>query len=271
MKLARTSLKPLEIWRPDVNVRDAVDFGRSLAVVMLRGGSGGTVTQTGARPQQRLVLYEREDCPYSRLVREALSRLDLDALIKPCPPGEEVHRAELRDLSGEERVPFLIDDNTYRRIHDSHRIVSYLFERYGSGPVPAALRFEILSELTSKAASYARGFELRYRAPSQQPERPLELWNYEASPYCRRVRERLSELGLPYVSHNLARHSPRRAAFAERYGRLQFPRLADPNTSFSTFESEDIVSYLDATYGAGHARDVRGAALMQQAFAKQIG
>src|ERR1700712_2503311 len=109
MQIAGTSLRPLELWRPDVTLGEARNFASALAAAVVRGGSGARVTFAGPRPTDVLVLFERESCPYSRLVRETLSELDVDALIKPCPPGELTHNRELRDLSGKSEVPFLID------------------------------------------------------------------------------------------------------------------------------------------------------------------
>lgn len=248
MKIAGTSLKPLEIWRTDVHAQDTVDFGRSLAATLLRAGSGGVVTAIGLRPKGRLVLYERETCPYSRLAREALSQLDLDVLIKPCPPGEWRHHGELRALSGGDQVPFLVDEGARVMLGESRRIVRYLFERYGEGVVQWTLRSHKLAELTSRLASHVRGKTDAARMPAPYPARPLELWSYEASPYSRIVRERLGELALPYVCHNLARRSPRRPIFAARHGRMQFPLLVDPNTNAILFESGDILRYLNEQY-----------------------
>lgn len=248
MQIAGTSLKPLEVWRRDVSKDQALDFARSLAATMVRGGSGGVVTALGARPIGQLVLYERETCPYSRLVREALSALDLDALIKPCPPGEWRHRGELRLLSGAEKVPFLVDEGAGVMLADSQHIIAYLFERYGQQRVPLQLRFQPLAELTSKLASRLRGKDDKAHQRATPPLRPLELWSYEASPYSRVVREQLGELGIPYVSHNLARGSSRRAVFAAEHGREQFPLLHDPNTNVMMFESDDIVRYLKDQY-----------------------
>jgi len=248
MKIAGTSLKPLEIWRADVHADDAIDFGRSLAATLLRAGSGGLVTQLGPRPKGRLVLYERETCPYSRLVREALSHLDLDVLIKPCPPGEWRHHGELRALSGDDKVPLLVDEGAGVVLSESQHIVRYLFERYGKGRVPWPLRAHKLAEASSKLASRVRARDDKARVAAPYPARPLELWSYEASPYSRLVRERLGELALPYVCHNLARRSPRRPIFVAKYGRAQFPLLIDPNTNVRLFESADILRYLNDEY-----------------------
>ena len=45
------------------------------------------VGMIGPRPAKPLVLYEFEGCPFCRKVREALTVLDLEALIYPCPKG----------------------------------------------------------------------------------------------------------------------------------------------------------------------------------------
>lgn len=248
MHIAGTSLKPLELWRRDVSSAQAIDFARSIAATMVRGGSGAVVTSPGARPVGQLVLYERETCPYSRLVREALSCLDLDVLIKPCPAGDWRHRGELRKLSGKEEVPFLVDEGAHRMLGGSQQIIHYLFDRYGQHRLPLPLRFQPLAELTSKLATKLRGKENTPHETAAPPPKPLELWSYEASPYSRVVREKLGELGVPYLCRNLARGSLRRAVFVAQYGREQFPLLLDPNTNVLMFESDDIMSYLHEHY-----------------------
>lgn len=63
-------------------------FTSTLALI-LRLASGGVALrgQIGRRPVQPLRLYEYEGCPYCRKVREALSMLDLEVIILPCPKG----------------------------------------------------------------------------------------------------------------------------------------------------------------------------------------
>ena len=85
--------------------------------------------------------------------------------------------------------------------------------------------------------------------PSKAPATPLELYSFEASPFCRLVRETLCELELPYLLHNVAKGSARRDAFVELSGKMQVPYLVDPNTGIEMFESTDIIAYLEATYG----------------------
>ena len=248
MNIAGTSLKPLEIWRNDVSIADAREFVSSLTASFIRAGAGARVTAVGPRPADTLILYEMENCPFSRLVREALSELDLDAIIKPCPPGEDCHRAELRRLTGDETVPYLIDRGLGVALHESGRIVRHLFTHYGTGRIPARFAQTAAVLYTSKLASRLRGGKRAYQPPAVRPPFPLELWNYEGSPYCRLVREQLDAHGLSYVSRNLARESPRRAAFLERFGKLQFPCLYDPNVDRTLFETASILEHVRCLY-----------------------
>ena len=248
MQIAGTSLRPLELWRNDVSIDDARNFASALAAAAVRAGSGARVRFAGPRPTEQLVLFERESCPHSRLVRECLNELDVDALVKPCPLGEIPHNRELRNVSGKGEVPFLLDRSQRVSLGGSDNIVHYLTTNYGVRRAPARLRGGPLALLSSRVATGLRGGELMYNRPRRSPELPLELWNYEASPYCRLVRERLGQLGIAYVSHNLARHSPKRDAFCARFGRMQFPYLFDPNTNVGMFESAAILRYLEETY-----------------------
>lgn len=247
MEILGTSLRPLEIWRSDVSLEQARTFGTSLLATMVRLGSGAMVHGVGPRPHDALVLYELEWCPFSRIVREALSELDLDALIKPCPAGESMHHRELAQF-GESKFPYLIDRSAGVQLGDSAKIVEHLYSQYGDGsPVPVRMR-GALARSSSKLASELRAAK-KYELPGERPELTLELWNYEASPYCRIAREELARLGLPYVSRNLARNSPRREAFRARFGRLQFPRLYDPNRSEGLFETHAVIQHVQTNYG----------------------
>jgi glutathione S-transferase len=247
MQIAGTSLRPLEIWRSDVSLDEARNFATSTLATIVRLGSGGMVHGVGPRPHDALVLYELEWDPASRIVREALSELDLDALIKPCPSGESMHHRELAQL-GESQFPYLIDRSAGVQLGDSTKIVEHLYASYGDGsPVPVRMR-GALARLSSKLASELRRSK-PYELPGERPELTLELWNYEASPYCRIAREELARLGLPYVSKNLARSSPRREDFRARFSREQFPRLYDPNNKTGLFETEAIVMHLQTFYG----------------------
>ena len=97
----------------------------------------------------------------------------------------------------------------------------------------------------------------------------LALWSFESSPYTRLVRERMSELELAYVVHNLGKeqfadmgpavmrvkpgpYKPkpggRREQVLAKYGRVQVPYLEDPNTGTKLYESREIIEYLEREY-----------------------
>ena len=226
----------------------ALDVGTSIAATLARFPSGGWVGRLGRRPEQTLELYDFEACPFCRKAREALSILDLDARVRPCPKGGERFRKELLERGGKAQFPYLVDPNTGKEMYESDAIVAYLFESYGQGAPPLQLTLPIVKDVSAQLASLWRPTRgLRARA-SREPDQPLELYSYELSPFSRLAREVLCELELPYRLRNVARNSPRREAFVARSGKLMVPYLADPNTQTELFESADIVAYLEATY-----------------------
>jgi glutathione S-transferase len=226
----------------------ALDVASSYAATLARGGVGLRTVAPGPRAEKPLELYDFEACPFCRKAREALCALDLEVLVLPCPKGGPRFREEVRRRGGKAQFPYLVDPNTGKEMYESDDIVDYLFERYGSGPPPALLARGALTNLSAGLASALRPGKGAYYHPARPPERPLELYSFEASPYCRLVRESLSSLELPYRLHNVAKGSPRRAAFLQRSGRMQVPWLLDPNTGAAMFESADIVAYLERTY-----------------------
>jgi glutathione S-transferase len=195
---------------------------------------GRYVGAIGPRPEKMLELYEYEACPFCRKVREALTMLDLEVLVRPTPRRGERYRPEATKRGGQKKFPLLFDPNEDLLLYESNDIVTHLYAR-------------------SFLASMMRPTQGRAARTSRAPETPLELWSFELSPYCRRVRETLCELELPYVLHNVGKGSPRRPAFVERSGKQQVPYLEDPNTGTKMFESLDIVRYLEKTYGAPRA------------------
>jgi glutathione S-transferase len=181
-------------------------------------------------------------------VREALTNLDLDAVIYPCPKNGPRYREELIRRGGKPQFPYLVDPNTDTEMYESDDIVQYLYDSYGDGQVPLALRAGPLTMLTVALPGVLRpGLGTHYRA-ARAPEQPLELWSFEGSPFCRIVRETLCSLELPYRLHNVGKASPGRDAFVKRSGKMMVPFLSDPNTGTELFESADIKAYLEQTY-----------------------
>lgn len=229
----------------------ALDVAGSVAATLARLGAGARVGAIGRRPKEPLELYEFEGCPYCRKVREALSILDLEARVFPCPKNGPRFREEVKARGGKAQFPYLVDRSTGKAMYESDDIVRHLFAEYGGGKVPALLAAGPLTDAGAMLASALRpGRGVQYRR-ARAPEQPLELWSFEASPFCRIVRETLSSLELPYRLHNVAKGSAKRAAFVERSGKMQVPYLADPNGGVEMFESADIVAYLERSYALG--------------------
>lgn len=223
----------------------------STAASVVRFPLGLRVGPTGPRPAKLLELYDIEACPYCRKVREALTMLDLDVLVRPSPHGGTRFRPTAIELGGKKQFPLLVDPNDGGlRLYESDDIVKHLYARYGQGVPPLGLRLGTLGNMTSGVSSILRAGRGRSVRPGRTPAEPLHLWSFELSPYSRYVRESLCELELPYVLHNLGRDSARRDAFRAQHGKIMVPYLEDPNTGAKMFESRDIVRYLDTTYAS---------------------
>jgi len=231
-------------------VNRTLDVATSLFATLARLGGGLRVEKLGERPLKPLEIYEFEGCPYCRKVREVLTALDLEAVVYPCPKGGTRFRSVVRERGGKEQFPYLVDPNSGKAMYESSDIIRYLCAEYGTGSVPWLYSGGVLFDATSGLASAWRLGAGVQVAASKAPAQPLELWSFEASPYCRIARETLCSLEIPYRLHNVGKNSPSRDAFVERSGKMQVPFLADPNTQVELFESADIVHYLQATYGA---------------------
>ena len=250
---------------------ETADTAASVLATFARFGHGINSRPAARKPEQLLKLYEFEGCPYCRLVREALTELDLDAMILPCPKGGGRFRPDAIAQGGKAQFPFLVDPNTGRQLYESAEIIAYLFETYAGRSLPLSWRFRPGSIASSMVATALRPLTGTRARPSKAPEQPLKLYSFESSPFARRVRETLSELELPYHLHNLGRtrasdyippivrerlhlkttvSGENREAFVARTGRMMVPYLIDPNTGTEMFESANIRRYLEQTYAA---------------------
>jgi glutathione S-transferase len=218
------------------------------------------------RPVKPLKLYQYEACPFCKKVRENLSVLDLDCVVYPCPREtmasygymkDSRYRPAAKTVGGKAQFPLLVDENTNTVMYESDQIVKYLWKTYGnraSRAIPDKFYYEIVPGFLNQLSLFLSSFMRilpefgAMRIPSKTPDKPLELWSFEASPYCRIARERLDSLELPYVLHNMPKRSSKRKQFRIDNGKCLFPFLADPNTGFKSFESGDIVKYLNKTY-----------------------
>jgi glutathione S-transferase len=242
------SLHPLD-WSGIAN--DASSFAAT--IIRLGGGIARSGSGAGTAPPRLLELYDYEGCPYCRKVRERLCELDLDVLVLPVAHGSP-RRDDLAQLGGRVQVPYLLDPNTGAALYESEDIVAYLDDRYGMDGKGWSLRaFPLINTVDSYLASavrLARGTRVvPTLGQARRPASHLELYNMEGSPYCRKVREALTELDLEHIVRNVPTGSPKREALRALAGKVQVPYLVDPNTGEALFESDDIVAYLSDRYG----------------------
>jgi glutathione S-transferase len=111
---------------------------------------------------------------------------------------------------------------------------------------------DVASSFGATLARLGSGISIAELGP--RPDKPLALYEFEACPHCRKVREALCVLDLDALIYPCPRNGARfRPELLERGGKLQFPYLADPNSGREMYESNDIVGYLFETYGGDPA------------------
>ncbi|RVW48061.1 hypothetical protein CK203_073470 [Vitis vinifera] len=241
-------------------------------------------SKVGPRPEKPIEIYEFERLneyvdfsgygfswitwkPQLSILSEVL---DLDVLFYPCPRNGPNFRPKVAQMGGKQQFPYMVDPNTGVAMYESDDIIKYwlgnmviphytnlvsvdLFQAVdcfliSDGNVPFMLSLGLLTTLTEGFAMIGRMGKGSSYTPSKLPPKPLELWAYEASPFCKVVREVIVELELPHILRSCARGSPKRQLLYQKARHFQAPYLEDPNTGVKMFESAEIVEYLKATY-----------------------
>lgn len=215
----------------------------------LRLGLGVRADAMGPRPEQPIIVYEFESCPFCRKVREAATALDLTLRVRPCPRRGRRFRPEAVAAGGVEQFPYMIDPNTDTAMYESSDIVEYLYARYGNRAAPLHARTDVTIPLGSAASVLRAGHGTSSR-PSQAPPELLELWGFESSPACRLVREVLCELELEHLQVEVGAGSARRDDLVARSGRDEVPWLWDPDAQLGLFGADAIVEHLERRYGS---------------------
>lgn len=83
-----------------------------------------------------------------------------------------------------------------------------------------------------------------------RPSTLLVLYDFEACPFCRRVREALTRLALPVSIRPCPKGGRRfRDELLALGGKEQVPFLVDPDRGLRLYESKIIVASLEAAYG----------------------
>lgn len=73
-------------------------------------------------------LYQLENCPYCKVVREKLQELQISYINIPVPKAKE-ERKELVEVSGQQFVPCMVDGDTLIA-DDEQAICEYLERTY---------------------------------------------------------------------------------------------------------------------------------------------
>ena len=92
-------------------------------------GTRGTRARPSRMPEGPLELYSFECSPFSRLVRETLSELELPYVLHNLGRGS-ARREGFKALAGKMQVPYLVDPNTGTAMFESAEIVAYLERTY---------------------------------------------------------------------------------------------------------------------------------------------
>lgn len=260
-------------------MRHQIKLLQSTIAMTLVNGKGILGMAHPNQPEKLLELYDMEACPYCRRVRLALTRLNLDFIVYPCPKNGTLYRKNAIKISGQSMFPLLVDPNTGVQLLQSQEIIEYLFNTYSdTGEIPASWQYgeKDFKGTLMTAISMLRGLRAdkhnkKRIKNNEQPEQLLELYSFENSPYSRLIRERLCELELPYICRNLAKERWQDLGHAKlrfRLGKyeplvggkrdrimtevmkekMQVPFLIDPNTGVSMFESKKILAYLNKQY-----------------------
>lgn len=109
-------------------------------------------------------------------------------------------------------------------------------------------QIKVVQALVSSLAAGGRG--VSGTAFPNQPEKALKLYEFEGSPFCRRVREVLTLLNLDYEVYPCPKGGTKyRKIVKEQGGKAQFPYFVDENTGEKLYESIAIVDYLFKHYG----------------------
>lgn len=80
-----------------------------------------------------------------------------------------------------------------------------------------------------------------------QPDQLLELYQFEGCPFCSKVRQKMTDLGIDFIARAVDPND--RSRVEEVSGQTNVPVLVDPNRDVTMPESDDIVDYLEEHYG----------------------
>ncbi len=87
---------------------------------------------------------------------------------------------------------------------------------------------------------------------SNADEPPITLYRLQACPFCERVVRKLEEYGLEYHSRFVEPMHSDRNVVKRISGTRTVPVIVDEATGVTMAESDNIVAYLETTYGGAN-------------------
>ena len=109
-------------------------------------------------------------------------------------------------------------------------------------------QFKVLQSVVATLIEGGRG--VMGTPQPNQPSKPLKLYEFEGSPFCRRVREVITLLNLDVEIYPCPKGGKKyRQIVKDKGGKKQFPFLIDENTGAQLYESQEIIHYLFKHYG----------------------
>ena len=108
-------------------------------------------------------------------------------------------------------------------------------------------QIKVIQALASSFVEGGRG--VSGTAFPKQPEKSLKLYEFEGSPFCRRVREVMTRLNLDYEVYPCPKGGEKyRSVVKQLGGKMQLPFFVDENTGEQLYESQQIIHYLFKHY-----------------------
>ncbi len=131
--------------------------------------------------------------------------------------------------------------------------------RLGSGALTHGWRLTLEKDDPSKYAFARFGGYMTVEKSAvstfARPAKPIQLYEFEGCPFCRKVREAVAILDLDVEFKPCPMNGPNfRQEAIKKGGKSQFPYLFDPNSDTAMYESDDIINYLYDKYGPGAAQ-----------------
>lgn len=129
--------------------------------------------------------------------------------------------------------------------------------RAGSGAVCSGYKVELEKDEGQNSYTFLTAVGNRVKETSEvysftRPEVPIEMYEFEGCPFCKKVREAVSILDLDVIFYPCPQGGTTWRPMANDLGgQKQFPYMVDPNTGVAMYESDAIIQYMFGTYGDG--------------------